>query len=60
VGVTKYPYYFKSDDMFYPTVIESIYLEIIKYSSLIKRAKERKKIFMEKLGIAIDYNDSTN
>ena len=34
----------------------SIYLEVIKYSTLLERAKTRNKIYMKKLGIDIDYN----
>jgi hypothetical protein len=38
----------------------SIYLEILKYSTLLARAKERNKIYMKKLGIDIDYDNFKN
>jgi hypothetical protein len=33
------------------------YFEIIKYSTLLQRAKIRNKIFMKKLGVDIDYDN---
>jgi hypothetical protein len=42
---------------FYGRSNGSIYLEVIKYSTLLNRAKERNKIFMKKLGIDIDYDN---
>jgi hypothetical protein len=44
---------------FYGRTDGSIYLEVIKYSTLLKRAKIRNRMFMEKLGISIDYDKPT-
>jgi hypothetical protein len=44
---------------FYGRTDGSIYLEVIKYSTLLERAKTRNKIFMEKLGISVDYDKFT-
>jgi hypothetical protein len=56
-----FDYWFRPSESvpgFYGRSNGSIYLEVVKYSTLLERAKERNKIFMKKLGIDIDYDIS--